>query len=189
MSVATQLAVFYATDSKILRRKVVPDHDAQFAGLNTLPGESMILLSLAEPYDDEACRAAIAAATGARIPSGRCCVIDDAGNVIGVCNADPALDEHLQGKLVASDDAGLGDRHVGSAFLRRYAIVSNITQMVTATAWLPISRSSADGSAGVIDSPMAEIDRIGSKNTSLCASLSLQVGDAAPASYVAVPFC
>src|SRR6266487_4191265 len=101
MTAVTQLAVFYATDSKILRRKVVPDDDAQLANLTVPPGESIMLLPLSEPYDDASCRAAIAAATGSVAPSGRCCVTDGAGNVVGVCNADPALDNHPQGQLLA----------------------------------------------------------------------------------------
>ena len=47
MTAATQLAVFYATDSKILRRKVIPNDEAQLEGLSAGPGESMLLLPLA----------------------------------------------------------------------------------------------------------------------------------------------
>jgi hypothetical protein len=64
MTAATQLAVFYATDSKILRRKVIPNDEAQLEVLSAAPGESMLLLPLARPYDDASCRAAIASATG-----------------------------------------------------------------------------------------------------------------------------
>ena len=60
MPTATQLAVFYATASKILRRKVIPDDDAQLRTLPAPSGESMLLMPLALPYDDAACRAAIA---------------------------------------------------------------------------------------------------------------------------------
>jgi hypothetical protein len=42
MTAATQLAVFYATDSKILRRKVIPNDEAQLEGLSAGPGESML---------------------------------------------------------------------------------------------------------------------------------------------------
>src|ERR1700724_2856531 len=52
MTAATQLAVFYATDSKILRRKVIPNDEAQLEGLSAGPGESMLLLPLSHPYDD-----------------------------------------------------------------------------------------------------------------------------------------
>jgi hypothetical protein len=121
MTAATQLAVFYATESKILRRKVIPDDDAQLEVLSTTPGESMLLLPLSRPYDDASCRAAIAAATGVAPPSGRCCVVDESGNIIGVCNADPALDSHPRGKIVASECARPGDRYISGAFLRQYA--------------------------------------------------------------------
>ena len=107
---ATQLAVFYATGSKILRRKVIPDNAAQLARHQPGPGESRLLLPLDQPYDDMACRAAVAAATGVIPPSGRCCIVDAHGYVIATCNADPALDTHPSGRLVAHDTAGPGDR-------------------------------------------------------------------------------
>jgi hypothetical protein len=138
MTIATQLAVFFATDSKILRRKLVPDDDAQLEGLIAPHGESMILLPLAGPYDDAFCRAAIAAATGVTPLSGRCCVVGKSGEVIGVCNADPGLDVHSEGQLVTSENAELGDRYVGGVFLRRYAVISASADSVASTAWLPI---------------------------------------------------
>jgi len=112
---ATQLAVFYATSSRILRRKVIPDNDAQLALHQPGPGESRLLMPLDRPYGDEECRAMIAAATGVTPPSGRCCVVDDTGKVTGVCNADPALDTHPAGRLVASDIAGPGDSYAVTA--------------------------------------------------------------------------
>ena len=121
MTAATQLAVFYATDSKILRRKVIPNDEAQLEVLSTAPGESMLLLPLARPYDDASCRAAIASATGVTPPSGRCCIVNESGDIIDVCNADPALDSHPRGKIVASECAGPGDRYLGGAFLRQGA--------------------------------------------------------------------
>jgi hypothetical protein len=123
MTAATQLAVFYATNSKILRRKVIPNDEAQLEVLSAAPGESMLLLPLARPYDDASCRAAIASATGVTPPSGRCCIVNESGDIIDVCNADPALDSDPRGKIVASEYAGPGDRYIGGAFLRRGAEV------------------------------------------------------------------
>ncbi len=123
MTAATQLAVFYATESKILRRKVIPSDEAELEVLSAAPGESMLLLSLSRPYDDASCRAAIAAATGVTPPSGRCCIVDGSGDIIGVCNADPALDSHPRGKLVADECAGAGDRYIRGAFLLQEAEV------------------------------------------------------------------
>jgi hypothetical protein len=120
MTATTHLAVFYATDSKILRRKVIPDDDMPVAQLRAEPGESVLLLPLTRPYDDTACRAAIADATGCKPPSGRCCVVDRSGNVVAVCNADPALDLHPQGQLIANDIAVPGDRYINGAFSRPF---------------------------------------------------------------------
>jgi hypothetical protein len=138
MTIATQLAVFFAADSKILRRKLIPDNDAQLEGLTASHGESMILLPLARPYDDASCRAAIAAATGITPPTGRCCIVDTSGEVIGVCNADPALDVDGRGRLVVTENAGPGDRYVGGVFFRRCEVISTSPDDVASTAWLPI---------------------------------------------------
>lgn len=112
---ATQLAVFYATGSKILRRKIIPDNDAQLALHQPQSGESRLLLRLDQPYDDAACRAAVTAATGVVPPSGRCVVVDGSGTVVGVCNADPTIDAHPLGELIAHDTAKVGDRFRRSA--------------------------------------------------------------------------
>jgi hypothetical protein len=120
VTIATHLAVFYATKSKILRRKVFPDDDMAVAQLRAESGESVLLLPLARPYDDAACRATIAEATGCKPPSGRCCVVDKSGKVVAVCNADPELDLHPQGQLVANEIAVPGDRYISSAFSRPF---------------------------------------------------------------------
>ena len=120
MTIASHLAVFYATKSKILRRKVIPDDDMRVAQLPAEPGESVLLLPLTRPYDDAACRAAIAEATGCKPPNGRCCVVDRSGKVVAVCNADPALDLHPQGQLVANEIAMPGDSYIGGAFSRPF---------------------------------------------------------------------
>ena len=122
MTLATYLAVFYATESKILRRKVIPDDDMAVAQLRAEPGESVLLLPLTRPYDDAACRAAIAETTSCKPPSGRCCVVDKSGTVVAVCNADPALDLHPQGQLVANENAVPGDRFISGAFSRPFEI-------------------------------------------------------------------
>lgn len=135
---ASRLAIFYATASKVLRRKVIPDSEAELDCLRPSPGESMLLLPLSLPHDDASCRAAIAGATGVSPPSGRCCIIEELGNVIAVCNADPALDTHSAGQIVASERGRLGDRYVDGMFLRRYSVMSASSDVVSPEAWLPV---------------------------------------------------
>ena len=138
MKRASRLAVFYRTDSKILRRKVIPEFDAELEKLHPAPGESMLLLPLSRPHDDTECRAAIAAATGVSPPSGRCCIVNRSGDVIAVCNADPTIDTHSDGMVVASDNAGRGDRYVGGVFLRQYRVSTISSEAVGSTVWLPV---------------------------------------------------
>jgi len=119
MILATRLVVIYATRSKILRRKIILDDESQLDLHQPGPGESRLLLPFSAPFDDAACRAAIAVATGAEPLSGRCCIIDPGGDVVGVCNADPALDTHPTGQLVAHDFACPGDRYENGVFKQK----------------------------------------------------------------------
>src|SRR5262249_17111129 len=155
MTTASRLAVFYATDSKILRRKVIPDFDTELEALHPAPGENMLLLPLSRPHDDASCRAAIASATAFSPPSGRCCVIDNAGAVIARSQAHRALDTCAAGLIVANENAGPGDRYIGGVFLRRYRVATASSDTVASTVWLPIPESAtsqdrdaaSDGSA------------------------------------------
>lgn len=143
MTIASRLAVFYATASKVLRRKIIPDCDGALGNLRPAPGESVLLLPLSQPHDDASCRAAIASATGVAPPSGRCCIVSETGDVIALCNADPALDAHSEGQIVASDSAGPGDRYVDGIFLRRYRVATASANGIVATAWLPVREPEA----------------------------------------------
>ncbi len=138
MTVANRVVVIYATRSKILRRKIVLDDESQLDLHQPGPGESLLLLPSSAPFDDASCRAAIAAATGAVPFAGRCCIIDADGNVVGVCNADPALDTHPAGQLIAHDVAGPGDRYEGGLFKRDSAIADNATREGSRLAHLPL---------------------------------------------------
>ncbi|MGA7259653.1 MAG: hypothetical protein WA709_01040 [Stellaceae bacterium] len=150
MTLALRLVVIYATGSKSLRRKIILDHESQLDLHQPGPGESRLLLPLSAPFDDAACRAAIAVATGAEPFSGRCCVIDADSNVVGVCNADPTLDTHPAGRLVAHDVAGPGDRYEDGVFKREYAIVDNATLKVSTRAYLPLDNPMASETSFIV---------------------------------------
>lgn len=142
MTAATQLVVIYSTESKILRRKIIPDSDSQLSIHQPGPGESRLFISLSQPYDDASCRAAIAMTTGVTPPSGRCCVVDGSGKVVGVCGADPALDPAPPGtSLVLSDIAGPGDKYSNGQFTRSYAVIDGVTDKVAALSYLPITNA------------------------------------------------
>src|SRR5437763_16174641 len=70
MRIATHLAVFYATESKILRRKVILDNDVVLRQLHAEPGESVLLLPLSRPYDDAAAEPQSLKRRVARHPAG-----------------------------------------------------------------------------------------------------------------------
>jgi hypothetical protein len=147
MTVATRLVVIYATRSKILRRKIILDDESQLGLHQPGPGESLLLLTLSAPFDDASCRAAITAATRAEPLTVRCCIIDAGGNVVGVCNADPALDTHPAGQLIAHEVAGPGDRYEGGVFKRENAIADNATRTGSKLAHLPLGNPVAEASS------------------------------------------
>lgn len=157
MTLAPRLVVIYATGSKTLRRKIILDHESQVEFHQLGPGESRLLLPLSAPFDDAACRTAIALATGVEPVSGRCCVIDDGGTIIGVCNADPALDTHPAGRLVAHDVARPGDRHEDGVFKREYAIVDNTTLKVSRRAYLPLDNPMASETSFIVPAGQTKI--------------------------------
>lgn len=74
-----------------------------------------------------------AGATGIVPPSGRCCVIDGSGMVIAVCNADPTLDSHPEGTLVANETASRGDRYMNGEFVRPAGATAVLSVSVSAT--------------------------------------------------------
>ena len=157
MTHATRLVVIYATHSKVLRRKIIPDDDSQLGLHQPGPGESRLVMPLSAPFDDTACRAAIAAVTGAVPPSGRCCIVDAGGNVVGVCNADPALDKHPAGQLVAHDLAGPGDRYEDGVFKRKYAIADNRSREVSTLAYLPLDSRMASETSFIVPAGRCKI--------------------------------
>jgi hypothetical protein len=165
MTVANRVVVIYATRSKILRRKIILDNEAQRDLHQPGPGENLLLLPLSPPFDDSSCRAAIAAATGAVPPEGRCCIIDAGGNVVGVCNADPALDTHPAGQLIAHDVAGPGDRYEGGVFKRKNAIADNATRNASRLARLPLEIPLALKASSLTPAGRYEIgDTVGQKD-------------------------
>jgi hypothetical protein len=165
MTVANRVVVIYATRSKILRRKIILDDESQLDLHQPGPGESLLLLPLAAPFDDASCRAAIAAATGAVPPSGRCCIIDAGGSVVGLCDADPALDTHPAGRLMAHDVAGLGDRYEGSVFKRKNAIADDATRKSSRLARLPLDHPLAFEASSLAPAGRYEIgDTVGQKD-------------------------
>jgi hypothetical protein len=158
MIVANRCVVIYATGSKILRRKIVLDDESQLDLHQPGPGESLLLLPSLVPFDDASCRAAIAAATGTEPLAGRCCIIDAGGNVVGVCNANPTLDTHPAGQLIAHDVAGPGDRYEGRLFKRENAIADNATRKGSTLAHRPLGNPVAFAASSLAPASRYEID-------------------------------
>ena len=85
------IGIIYGAQSGIVRRIVIPDHDSELQG-HVGPGEALLILPDGMPSDVHSATDAVAIATGKRVPSNRCEVVDAQGVVRGVIAADPMLD-------------------------------------------------------------------------------------------------
>ncbi len=92
---ASNIAILYWTASTIMWGKVVADTDAEIAYVqaNLQPGTSCLLIPAGPPYDDDACRAAIARSTGKPTPHGICDVIGPDGSIVGAIHVDHTMND------------------------------------------------------------------------------------------------
>jgi hypothetical protein len=95
--------VIYGEQSGIVRRIVVTDNEASLAG-HLAAGEALLILPNGARHDLYSATAAVALATGKRIPSNRCRIVDRGGREWGMIAADPLLDKLDGYDLVPVDD-------------------------------------------------------------------------------------
>lgn len=91
MGGATTFGVVYATGSKMIRRIIVPDNDAQLQSGFAGQGETLLVAPVG-PHDVAACSVIVHSATGVVPPDPTCAVVDKTNTVIGMVSADPAID-------------------------------------------------------------------------------------------------
>lgn len=158
----TQMAVYYGTQSNILRSIVIPDDDTQLQNLVAPPGVTILIVPLA-PSNDTAIRAIIAAHTK-RAQLGdnddRCCVIDGTNTVVSIIKADPVIDTLPNATLILSQVAILGDTWDGTQFNRRWVLVLTATGIVQSIVTVPV------GTTPTVNAGQVAI-----------ASTTLQIGD------------
>lgn len=101
--------IIYGTQSKIVRRFVIPDpgENVNFA-LHVGPGESVLLVPITDDTSLEAANAAVERATGVRPANPRCVIVNPQGDVLDTIAADPLIDVHPNGQLFQHDRAGPG---------------------------------------------------------------------------------
>lgn len=116
----TKVGIIYATGSKLHRGVVSPaddaelDNPAKWCG----PGESLLIVDQTEVADKKLSQTNIPSIDvvasllvdkiGTPAHSGRCCVVDKAGNVVNVIVADPAIDTLKDYTLILDENAGPG---------------------------------------------------------------------------------
>lgn len=124
------IGIIYATKSKIVRRIVVPDSDAELLDPTLIAdGESLLVASSSISPSVFEARALIAKAEGiaeSDIPDGRCAVVDGNGFVADVLLADPQLDKIDGHDLVPHATAMKGDRIVAGALFKQMPIAEPI---------------------------------------------------------------
>jgi hypothetical protein len=105
-------AVVYGERSKVIRRKIMREGDPDNSGVlravgNLAPGEAIALFSCLffpphkrhvedlQPY------------IGEPLHDGRCCIVAEDGQVLGVVMADPDIDTVPQGRLVLESEMAI----------------------------------------------------------------------------------
>jgi len=120
--VASQIAIVYGADSKLMRRVYVCDTDDELArAVVTVPGEAVHYM-LADEYathDAMTFRTALAEQVGAPKNDGRVVEVDATGKCVAVYSADPLIDKPVLGKfhtLELSKFAEINDVKVAGKF-------------------------------------------------------------------------
>jgi hypothetical protein len=143
----TSAKLIYGIKNGTLRRVIIPDHDD--SELNAWPagtGEDSVLIPVASAKDDKTLKDAVKTKTGKDAPTGVCALVDGTGVVISKIMADPDLDTHPAGSLVASDVANVGDKYDGKIFTRLLATVDSTTFIVTDISFQDFTKPPKTGS-------------------------------------------
>jgi hypothetical protein len=132
---STHCGVIYSAGSKLIRRVVIPDNNAELDDpLHVMPGEAMLRVAHSDIAAAEASgqhahhylQGAILTATNTPgpAPSGRTALVHPTTQLVeGFVQADPSIDTHPTHTLVASDTANLNWKWDGKKFLARYVVV------------------------------------------------------------------
>ena len=133
--------IVYGAQNSTLRSIIMLDYPEQPVAL--APGEAALRLGpLTVAPSIEQAKTLIFKATNVAPPSGRCGLVVG-GKVVGILNADPAIDSTPAGMLVPSDVATIGDLYADGAFQRRYAVVQVGTGRVTSVVYADPATSHA----------------------------------------------
>ena len=103
----THFGIVYASGSAQIRRYIYPTHsDAEIASHPLMPGEALVTRSIG-PYPNSpawqaAVTSAVTTAAGKAPGNPACAVVDGSNNVVGVINADPAIDSVPGFTLIAA---------------------------------------------------------------------------------------
>ncbi len=139
---ATAGIIVYAKDSNIIRRIILPDNDDALAQHKpTLDAKELsITAPLSQEIDLAAVKAAVVAATGKPVPSGRAVLIDQTNTVVNTIQADPAIDELDGFTIISSDLANIGDTYTpkDGHLSRLMATVDATSRKVVAIGYQPI---------------------------------------------------
>lgn len=108
---ATQIAIYIATESKMIRGVLVPDSDEQLTLCRTPAGETMLIVpafngglfderGVPDPANYQYVIDQVVKATGVTPPDPRCAVVDQSGVVEAMICADPAIDSVTDRELI-----------------------------------------------------------------------------------------
>ncbi len=102
-------AVVFGERSKVIRRKIMREGDPNNGGVlravnNLAPGEAIALFSCASFPDHMRHVEDLQPHIGEPLHDGRCCIVAEDGQVLGVIMADPDIDAVPQGRLMLESE-------------------------------------------------------------------------------------
>jgi hypothetical protein len=144
----TSAKLIYGTKNGTLRQLIIPSvDDSELAAYVPGTGEDSIVFPITDPKDTKSLGDKVKVKTKKTdIPSGRCALVDPTGLVINAIMADPDLDTHPSGTIVASDLASIGDKYDGKIFTRLLATVDSTTFIVTDISFQDFTKPPKTGS-------------------------------------------
>jgi hypothetical protein len=88
-----RIGIIYSTNSKMIRRIIVPDHEWELHDPALLEGESILIVDKPPSHDIYTCEAIVHQHTGVK-PARHVCAIHNAnGEFVGHAMADPEVDK------------------------------------------------------------------------------------------------
>jgi hypothetical protein len=99
---STLIGVIYSISQARVRQWIIPDDDKELDGYQPSPGEAFFTYLAKLGHDTATINAQVKAVTGRDPDDDTCAVVAADGSIVALVKADPAIDTHPDGDVVAT---------------------------------------------------------------------------------------